>query len=821
MRILVLNYLRRLSNVLVLCIKNWGVLPIGVGFIVTGILVYCIQSENIKFTYYDLEYAGYLYSKYGGIIRQNSIVYLSIIFYLNIYLNFKFSVLSILSCIFSYALLKDFNDKHFKNKKKWKENIISFIVTLLSCNKFLTLYFTFFLLSYIYRSIIRKGVIFLLGKDDIFCYILVVLLSITIIIYISNILWKLLNCLFSRLLSGVNRERITIEDFYLFNKKVTDNVTIYNCGYIILILYISQKFTTLYFIVITFFLIFFIIIWVNLRSLSIPTSLNIHPLKAGIPLNTNTLIGVIGATLCGSHLQLEDPDIVKARSWRFENESNVYSVIKSNTPIQQQDQNLQNQINTKDSQILKLVHCYENKTRELSVVLNKNLNYELVSIRLKDFTPFSVKSDWILGYIGSIKTYVLTIFITDSHKYPINKNNLYYPTYHLDSPTCIMDNYNKSYNTNMQHYTSNRDSIIRNILVITPGKMWSIGNHYLNIVEIPRPFPEYTIDPIINNIHPLQFCMDSLNENNRNEPKEFSIPWGVGVSLDYVFHPLRKIRMDMAGNYDFRYHSGMARETQENENVLSKIDLSKISLYLTKSYFYDLFTLLVDNNYLYGPMFQENCLNTTRDEIDGIMENRLNNRLNFRFTRGIYKFDFESNKSYFKNLVDRKPNQDSTDVDLKHKRLNWFNSSNDVCNFALHIVNNSMEFLKLTNISGVKILHSMAFLEKGYTINLQNYSVHNPMLIYNIFNSDLQLRKFLAHAHSHYSRDNKFIFFNVYSWEDIIRLSEIKINNGNYNVNIITNNGFAPMRWYSPAVNVNSSVMRIERREDFLENNNR
>lgn len=221
--------------------------------ILTGIIVYSISYYvNINFDYSYIYISINIckdlittilnpgYGWFGCLLKciGNVIFYvilsLGAKFILN---NIKFVFLSILAFIFSYALLKDFYSKHFY--KKWKGNILEFMIKLLECKRFLIFYLIFLLLSFVFRNIIRSGVLFLLEKDDILCYTLVVLLSITIIIYISNILWKVLNSLLlifsnwifsaSRPKDGasscssateINKENITAEDFSLFNKKL-------------------------------------------------------------------------------------------------------------------------------------------------------------------------------------------------------------------------------------------------------------------------------------------------------------------------------------------------------------------------------------------------------------------------------------------------------------------------------------------------------------------------------------------------------------------------------------------------------------------------
>nr|YP_010718661.1 hypothetical protein P2Y30_mgp21 [Clonostachys byssicola]WDQ44264.1 hypothetical protein [Clonostachys byssicola] len=291
--------------------------------------------------------------------------------------NIKFVFLSILAFIFSYALLKDFYSKHFYKKG----NILGFMMKLLECKKFLTFYLIFLLLSFVFRNIIRSGVLFLLEKDDIFCYTLVVLLSITIIIYISNILWKVLNSLlwiFSGWIYSASphffindkeiknkdsasssateiKENITAEDFSLFNKKVTDNVTIYNCVYIIFIIYINQNFPDLYFMIIVCCFIILLIIFLlfsikkNIVIFSPVAAAQVkakakaktkakassphmnQTLKSAIPLNSATIIGIIGGSLSTAHLGLDDA--IDSTGWRFGNgkddkiAANQYKVI--------------------------------------------------------------------------------------------------------------------------------------------------------------------------------------------------------------------------------------------------------------------------------------------------------------------------------------------------------------------------------------------------------------------------------------------------------------------------------------------------------------
>lgn len=749
----------------------------------TGIIVYSI-SLFVNVNYYDTPCTFYttikIYTKWllginPGLFSYRFKCIVDIIFYgliflgINFIQNIKFVFLSILAFIFSYAFLKDFKKKHSSSLRRGKiRKIINLFFLLLENFQMLMFYLMFFFITFIFRGIIRKSINIMFGEQDkILCYILVILLSITFISYIANLLIKFLNSLFlSRNPKwrelGPKIDKITKEDFYLFNPKVIDSITIYNCVYIIVMFYISQRFTIWYFSLITFFLILFLIIWVKKNLVSFPISKDAHTLRSGIPVTT--LTGVIGGAFCVSHLNdWENSGIAEARDFKFAKEAKPDAQIYISTGNgdgkkftyfrPHQAQAFLDKVNNTDSKILKLVRGYENETKRLSFIFNIAMDYELKGLCLDD-KPFK----WILGYISFPKTYVLTLFMSDEPKFTIDKNNIYYPTYFMDNSTInFIRHANTSYSTDMK---LNR---VENIIAITPGKMITLGN-MLNIVEVPRPYVEYTIEPIIHDIPPLKSCMDFINEKNQNRACASNEPQNNGKSLDYTYNPIKaKMITTNTETPIFRLNSSVDRITRDHEKYFSTKDLRKISWDVINSYFLPLFLKLGDTD-LYPNNDNNIFLFNSNENYDTFVSRRSPAYIQFQtghFNSNhgkAYTCEFDANKGLFANF--KKPNLTFTQKSLDQKRLSFFDTQAKASaifhdrKFAVHIADNYMEFLHIKSIKGQPIICSIAFPEKCYIVNYSYFDFHHPLLIYNIFNSNFQLNKFLEYVYSNSKNEN-------------------------------------------------------------------
>ena len=69
-----------------------------------------------------------------------------------------------------------------------------------------------------------------------------------------------------------------------------------------------------------------------------------------------------------------------------------------------------------------------------------------------------------------------------------------------------------------------------------------------------------------------------------------------------------------------------------------------------------------------------------------------------------------------------------------------------------------MEFLKMVNIEGNQQLFNIAFLDQNYSANLPNYTINNTSTIYNILNSDSQLKRFFEFIRLKHVDNNQYIF---------------------------------------------------------------
>lgn len=209
------SFVTKIINILLLeNVSRW--LGLIIYIVLTGIIVYSI-SLFVNVNYYDTPCIFYttikIYTKWLLGINPELFSYkfkciVDIIFYgliflaINLIQNVKFVFLSILAFIFSYALLKDFKKKHFS--VLWRSSasykIINFFFLLLDNFQMLIFYLIFFFITFFFRGIVRKSINIMFvaseQQDEILCYILVILLSITFISYIANLLIKFLNSLF-------------------------------------------------------------------------------------------------------------------------------------------------------------------------------------------------------------------------------------------------------------------------------------------------------------------------------------------------------------------------------------------------------------------------------------------------------------------------------------------------------------------------------------------------------------------------------------------------------------------------------------------------
>jgi hypothetical protein len=69
-----------------------------------------------------------------------------------------------------------------------------------------------------------------------------------------------------------------------------------------------------------------------------------------------------------------------------------------------------------------------------------------------------------------------------------------------------------------------------------------------------------------------------------------------------------------------------------------------------------------------------------------------------------------------------------------------------------------MEFLKVVNINGNQQLFNIAFLDKNYSADFPNYTINNTSTIYNILNSDSQLKRFFEFIRLKHVDNNQYIF---------------------------------------------------------------
>lgn len=785
--------------------------------ILTGIIVYSISYYvNVNFDYTYIYISINIckdlittilnpgYGWFGCLLK----CIVNVIFYMILSLgakfilnNTKFVFLSILGFIFSYALLKDFNNKHFY--KKWKGNILGLMIKLLECKRFLIFYLIFLILSFIFRNIIRNGVLFLLEKDDIFCYILVVLLSITIIIYISNILWKVLNSLLwifsgwltkyasflkdgcvsyscsSATATEINRENITVEDFSLFNKKVTNNVTIYNCIYIILIIYINKNLPGLYFMIIVccfiilliIFLLFSIIFPPRTQATASPPGMN-QTLKSAIPLNSTTILGIIGGSLCTAHLGLDDA--IESSGWRFGDgkrdklaaKQDVYNVTytKFNDILHEGterkariwDRDAFKEIRNKgDSQILKLVHCYEEQMKSLAKALNVELEYKLHSIRVNN------NSNWILGNISSslagTNIYVLSLFVSNDPEFSINKNNIYFPSYYITGPEK-----NRLYTLSKSIYNTNipKQNYYDGGIVITPGRLI---NNPLNMIQIPRVTTFFRTDAIRQFMPSLQLNIDSMRERNDNGPQH------EGERMDSIFN------------------NG---EGMFNNNIFIKNNNAFINYNIMNNYLIPLLEKLGDGNM--GPLPLMHIVNSDYDEyntLDFKGEKKSKGESNSIYISDHYIKGGSPYKVFFNigefNLSgnDKSTNLRGTEFLLTEKREAFIKACNEEVNqadltiYGVNIVNNWMEFLQVVNNNGHKELYNIAFLDQNYSADFPNYTINKTSTIYNILNSDSQLKRFFEFIRLKPVDNNQHLFLtDDKKWDNVVITKAPKYN---------------------------------------------
>lgn len=69
-----------------------------------------------------------------------------------------------------------------------------------------------------------------------------------------------------------------------------------------------------------------------------------------------------------------------------------------------------------------------------------------------------------------------------------------------------------------------------------------------------------------------------------------------------------------------------------------------------------------------------------------------------------------------------------------------------------------MEFLKHVNINGKYKLYNIAFLDKNYIVDFPHHTLNNTSTIYNILNSDSQLKRFFEFIRLKPEYNNQSIF---------------------------------------------------------------
>lgn len=218
------------------------------------------------------------------------VLYLIVLFYIFLYIilfNIKSLILIILSIIFIKALSKNFIKKHsnflgsIKNylyKNKTRLNIIELYNSIL-LNKLKIIKFILknLLLTMFIRIIVRNSTLLLFNDQSIeINYIIAILLSTTIFYYIFNLTAKL-----------IKKEKITFEDYYLYNNYVVEKINIYNLIYIVGMYLVIKNYTVEYYITVLFLLLFFILFSLNYytelsrRSSHPSTPSNVIPLESG------------------------------------------------------------------------------------------------------------------------------------------------------------------------------------------------------------------------------------------------------------------------------------------------------------------------------------------------------------------------------------------------------------------------------------------------------------------------------------------------------------------------------------------------------------
>jgi hypothetical protein len=137
-----------------------------------------------------------------------------------------------------------------------------------------------------------------------------------------------------------------------------------------------------------------------------------------------------------------------------------------------------------------------------------------------------------------------------------------------------------------------------------------------------------------------------------------------------------------------------------------------------------------------------------------------------------YTCEFDANKGLFGNF--NKKNLAFTQSSLDQKRASFASllfhdkttSSLYDRKFSIIMAENYMEFLHAKDIKGERTLCSIAFPEKCYVINYSGFNFHHPLLIYNIFNSNFQLNKFLEYVYVHPQYENGNIMLRFLDYDE-------------------------------------------------------
>lgn len=163
-------------------------------------------------------------------VKLGNLVPIMVIFLLDI----KHLMIIVLSIIFFKALLLNFRAKHLKKigiglntLKYFNIKNSTKVIEYININKLKILIFIFksLFISILIRIMVRNSTILLFEfRNDNINNILAILLSITIFYYLLNLAIK-----------RIKKEKLTGNDYYLYNNYVVEKINIFNLSYIILI----------------------------------------------------------------------------------------------------------------------------------------------------------------------------------------------------------------------------------------------------------------------------------------------------------------------------------------------------------------------------------------------------------------------------------------------------------------------------------------------------------------------------------------------------------------------------------------------------------